>query len=46
MIGTVGELPQPVVVKNNVRNVPDEVVWDDSLRTPKNSRPEQFFFKK
>ncbi len=46
MIGTVGELPQPVVVKNNVRNVPDDVVWDDSLRTPKNSRPEQFFFKK
>ncbi|HHV80051.1 TPA: ABC transporter substrate-binding protein [bacterium] len=45
MIGTVGELPQPVVVKNNFRNVPDGLVWDDTLRAPKNARPEQFFFK-
>lgn len=45
MIGIVGELPQPVVVKNNFRNVPDGIVWDDTLRAPKNARPEQFFFK-
>ena len=45
MIGTVGELPQPVVVKNNFRNVPDGLIWDDTLRAPKNGRPEQFFFK-
>jgi len=45
MIGTVGELPQPVVVKNNFRNVPEDVIWDDTLRTPKNARPEQFFFE-
>lgn len=45
MIGIVGELPQPVVVKNNFRNVPDGVIWDDTLRSPKNARPEQFFFK-
>jgi peptide/nickel transport system substrate-binding protein len=43
-IGTVGELPQPVVVKNGFKNVPEEgIVWDDPLRTPKNARPEQFF---
>jgi len=45
MIGIVGELPQPVVVKSNFRNVPDGIVWDDTLRSPKNARPEQFFFK-
>lgn len=44
-IGTVGELPQPVVVKNNFKNVPDGIVWDDPLRSPKNARPEQFFKK-
>jgi peptide/nickel transport system substrate-binding protein len=46
MIGIVGELPQPVIVKNNFRNVPDGIIWDDTLRAPKNGRPEQFFFKK
>ncbi len=45
MIGIVGELPQPVVVKNNCRNVPDGIIWDDTLRSPKNARPEQFSFK-
>jgi peptide/nickel transport system substrate-binding protein len=44
-IGTVGELPQPVVVKNGFMNVPDGIVWDDPLRSPKNARPEQFFKK-
>jgi len=46
MIGWVGELPQPVIVKNNFRNVPDGIIWDDTVRSPKNARPEQFFFKK
>jgi len=45
MIGTVGELPQPVVVKNNFRNVPEELISDSTISTPKNGRPEQFFFK-
>ena len=45
-IGTVGALPQPVVVKNNFENVPEDFLWDDPLRSPKNLRPEQFFFKK
>lgn len=46
IIGLVGELPQPAIAKNNIRNVPEEVVWDDTVRAPKNARPEQFFFKK
>ena len=46
VIGLVGELPQPAIAKNNIRNVPEEVVWDDTVRAPKNARPEQFFFKK
>ncbi|HPC76972.1 MAG TPA: ABC transporter substrate-binding protein, partial [bacterium] len=46
IIGLVGELPQPAIAKNNLRNVPDGIIWDDSVRSPKNARPEQFFFKK
>lgn len=46
IIGLVGELPQPAIAKNNFRNVPDGIIWDDSVRSPKNARPEQFFFKK
>ena len=45
MVGTVGALPQVIVVKNNFRNVPEGLIWDDPLRSPKNFRPEQFFFK-
>lgn len=46
MIGTIGEGIVPVPVKNNFRNVPEGIVSADFLRTPKNARPEQFFFKK
>lgn len=45
MIGTVGEIPQPVVVKNYFRNVPKDLIWDDLLRSPGNAFPEQFFIK-
>ncbi len=45
MIGTVGEVPQLIVAKNNFRNIPDGLLWDDNIRSPKNGRPEQFFFK-
>lgn len=31
MIGTVGELPQILIVKNNFRNVPEGLISDDSL---------------
>jgi|Wag4MinimDraft_15_1082655.scaffolds.fasta_scaffold00303_4 peptide/nickel transport system substrate-binding protein len=45
VIGIVGEGTVFGVVKNNVGNVPDGLLWDDPLRSPKNARPEQFFFK-
>ena len=45
IIGTVGETMQPVVVKNNFRNVPTELIRDDPLRSPGNAEPAQFFFK-
>jgi len=40
----VGGLPQLVVVKNNLKNVPDGIIWDDPVRSELNSFPEQFFF--
>ncbi len=45
IVGTVGAGPALMVVKNNFRNVPEGLIWDDPLRSPKNLRPEQFFFK-
>lgn len=45
IIGTVGGLPQLVIVKNNLRNVRDGILWDDPFRSELNSFPEQFFFK-
>jgi len=46
IVGTVGASPAVMVVKNNFRNVPEGLVWDHPLMSPKNLRPEQFFFKK
>jgi len=45
LIGTVGKIPLPAVVKNNFRNVPEEILVDDTLRTPGNAQPWQFFIK-
>ncbi len=45
-VGTVGETPSLVCVRNNFKNVPKSVPSFDYLRTPKNASPEQFFFKK
>ncbi|TET08843.1 ABC transporter substrate-binding protein [Candidatus Aerophobetes bacterium] len=44
-IGTVGLPPQPVMVKNNLRNVPETGLWawDDLYLVP--YRAETFFFK-
>jgi ABC-type transport system substrate-binding protein len=45
-IGTVGEHPSPVIVKNNVHNVPETGLvasWD--LGFPGTADPEQFFFR-
>lgn len=45
-IGTIGEHPSPVVVKNNFRNVQAfGVVASHDLGFPGNADPEQFFFK-
>ncbi|HOJ93535.1 MAG TPA: ABC transporter substrate-binding protein [Dictyoglomaceae bacterium] len=45
IIGTVGALPQIVVVKNNFKNVPEDLISDAPLFTPLNAFPEQFFIK-
>lgn len=44
-IGTVGLIPNPVVVKNNFRNVPEVLFSEHLLLTPRNAFPEQFFIK-
>ena len=45
IIGTVGGIPQLVIVNNKLRNVPDGILWDDPFRSELNSFPEQFFFR-
>ena len=44
-IGTVGLIPKPVLVKNNVGNVPEEGVWDWAYMYLDVIHPETFFFK-
>ncbi|MCK4418241.1 ABC transporter substrate-binding protein, partial [Candidatus Aerophobetes bacterium] len=44
-IGTVGEIRQLVVVKNNFRNVPEELVSANPQQTPGNAQTAQFFIK-
>jgi peptide/nickel transport system substrate-binding protein len=44
-IGTVGEDPQPVVVKNNFFNVGGGFISDDTLRNVGLLRPVQFFMR-
>lgn len=43
-IGTVGEPPAPVIVSNQMRNVPDGIMSDTTLRNVRVANPEQFFF--
>lgn len=43
LIGTVGELPVPVVVHNRLRNVPTTWVWTELDRSPGNAIPQQFY---
>jgi peptide/nickel transport system substrate-binding protein len=48
IIGTVGVSPALlgiVIKKNNMGNVPDQVVGSTPGQTPGNARPEQFYFK-
>lgn len=44
-IGTVGEIRQLVVVKNNLRNVPEELICANPQQTPGNAQTAQFFIK-
>ncbi len=43
-IGTVGMTPTYAIVKDNFRNVPENIM-DAALDTPRQAKPEQFFFK-
>jgi peptide/nickel transport system substrate-binding protein len=45
MIGTVGEDPAPVIVKNNMFNVGSGFINDDTLRNVGIARPKQFFIR-
>ena len=45
-IGTVGEHPRLVVVKNNLRNVPENLLCETILNHPANAYPEQFYFER
>jgi peptide/nickel transport system substrate-binding protein len=45
MIGTVGEDPQPLVVKNNFFNVGSGFISDDTLRNEGLLQPVQFFIR-
>jgi peptide/nickel transport system substrate-binding protein len=42
VIGTIGELPEPFLVKNTFRNVPRVAISGWSFRTPGNASPEVF----
>jgi len=44
-IGTVGLAPHPIIVKNNLRNVPEKAFWGWDLRRFTSYAPETFFFK-
>jgi len=44
-IGTVGMAPVPIIVKNNLRNVPEEGFWGYDLLQYYAYHSEQFFFK-
>jgi peptide/nickel transport system substrate-binding protein len=45
MIGILGELPRPLVVNNNFRNVPADVFDDYRMQCEGKLNPEQFFIK-
>jgi len=45
VIGICTPPPQPVIVKNDFRNVPEHGASDWQLKTPGSTAPEQYFFK-
>lgn len=44
-IGICTAPPQPCVVKNNFRNVPEKALWDPGVRSPGNTMTEQYYIK-
>lgn len=42
VIGTIGDMPVPVIVKDTFRNVPDVAIYGWIFRTPGNTAPECF----
>jgi len=46
VIGLVGEWTKPIIVKENLRNVPDGFPWGEVTRTKRIAQPPQWFFKK
>lgn len=45
IIGSVGEAPTPMVVKNNFRNVPENALYEFILQHITHTHPEQYFIK-
>ncbi len=45
-IGTVAQAPVPIIVKNNLRNIPEEGYWGWDWLYMYIAHPEQFFIKK
>lgn len=45
VIGTVGMAPRPIIVRNNLRNVPEVTIYTWDLYASTIAYPEQFFFK-
>ena len=43
MIGTVGELPRPLVIRNGLRNFPRDMTWVDHL---KGAQADQWYWSK
>ena len=45
LIGIATAPPQPVIVKNYFRNVPEDGMYDDQPRSPSNTAMEQYFIR-
>lgn len=47
IIGTIGQTPKPIIVQNNLRNIPEKGVYSGAVGNYLgNKKMEQFFFKK
>ena len=45
MLGTCGENPTLMITKNNFRNVPENYIDDDTLRSEGLGMPWQYYFE-